>query len=147
MVVCCSGRPQVVPLCLTLLLSALVQLSHASTCFAPHQHSSVQQPSTAQHRSKFSKSAQLSTAQHGVKQIAFELVLVKYYRTVVCCSCRRVGWDKDDVWFAHCCMLDDAETKQWADDGVGIAHCPSSNMRLASGIAPVSPADPSPAPA
>ena len=49
-----------------------------------------------------------------------------------------MGWDKDDVWFAHCCMLDDAETKQWADDGVGIAHCPSSNMRLASGIAPVS---------
>lgn len=53
-------------------------------------------------------------------------------------SYRRVGWDQDDVWFAHCCMLDDAETKQWADDGVGIAHCPSSNMRLASGIAPVS---------
>ncbi|KAL3149755.1 hypothetical protein ABBQ38_013581 [Trebouxia sp. C0009 RCD-2024] len=50
---------------------------------------------------------------------------------------RRVGWDKDDVWFAHCCMLDDSETKQWAQDGVGIAHCPSSNMRLASGIAPV----------
>ena len=54
------------------------------------------------------------------------------------CACRRVGWDKDDVWFAHCCMLDDSETKQWAEDGVGIAHCPSSNMRLASGIAPVS---------
>ncbi len=55
------------------------------------------------------------------------------------CVYRRVGWDKDDVWFAHCCCLNDAETKQWAEAGVGIAHCPSSNMRLGSGIAPVSP--------
>ena len=54
------------------------------------------------------------------------------------CMYRRVGWDKDDVWFAHCCCLNDAETKQWAEAGVGIAHCPSSNMRLKSGIAPVS---------
>ncbi|KAK9786168.1 hypothetical protein WJX73_005459 [Symbiochloris irregularis] len=45
-----------------------------------------------------------------------------------------VGWDKDDVWFAHCCMLDTAETKQFADNGIGIAHCPSSNMRLASAM-------------
>lgn len=50
---------------------------------------------------------------------------------------KRVGWDKDDVWFAHCCCLNDDETKQWAEAGVGIAHCPSSNMRLKSGIAPV----------
>lgn len=48
-------------------------------------------------------------------------------------SCRNVGWDKDDVWFAHCCMLDQDETKQFADNGIGIAHCPSSNQRLASG--------------
>ena len=34
---------------------------------------------------------------------------------------------------AHCCMLDKAETKQFADNSIGIAHCPSSNMRLASG--------------
>ena len=50
---------------------------------------------------------------------------------------RRVGWDKDDCWFAHCCMLDKAERKQFADNGLGIAHCPSSNLRLGSGIAPV----------
>jgi len=51
--------------------------------------------------------------------------------------CREVGWDKDDCWFAHCCMLDDAEAHQFAENGIGLAHCPSSNMRLASGIAPV----------
>ena len=58
----------------------------------------------------------------------------------VACVClyRRVGWDKDDVWLAHCCHLDGAETKQWAQHGIGVAHCPSSNMRLASGICPVS---------
>ena len=39
----------------------------------------------------------------------------------------------DDVWFAHCCMLDDGEMKQFATHGIGIAHCPSSNLRLASG--------------
>ena len=56
----------------------------------------------------------------------------------VCAGCARdVGWDKDDVWFAHCCMLDKAETQQFASCSIGIAHCPSSNMRLASGIAPV----------
>lgn len=50
---------------------------------------------------------------------------------------RRVGWDKDDCWFAHCCMLDAAERRQFAEGGLGIAHCPSSNLRLGSGIAPV----------
>ena len=61
-----------------------------------------------------------------------------YAVIVLClCLCRKVGWDRDDVWLAHCCQLDDAETKQWAQHGIGIAHCPSSNMRLASGICPV----------
>ena len=51
--------------------------------------------------------------------------------------CREVKWDRDDVWFAHCCMLDDKETKLFASNSIGLAHCPSSNMRLASGIAPI----------
>ena len=47
--------------------------------------------------------------------------------------CREVEWVGNDVWFAHCCMLDDGEMKQFATHGIGIAHCPSSNLRLASG--------------
>lgn len=46
---------------------------------------------------------------------------------------RNVEWEGEDVWFAHCCMLDDEEMKQFADRHIGIAHCPSSNLRLASG--------------
>ena len=50
---------------------------------------------------------------------------------------RDMGWEKDDVWFAHCCMLDETETAQFAQHGIGLAHCPSSNMRLASGEPPL----------
>ncbi len=48
-----------------------------------------------------------------------------------------VGWLGDDVWMAHCVHLDDAAIEQYARTGTGVAHCPSSNARLASGIAPV----------
>ena len=46
-------------------------------------------------------------------------------------------WMGDDVWFAHSVWVNDAEIARYAKFGVGIAHCPSSNMRLASGIAPI----------
>jgi len=48
-----------------------------------------------------------------------------------------VGWTGDDVWHAHCVQLDAREMDLFARTGTGIAHCPCSNMRLASGIAPV----------
>jgi len=48
-----------------------------------------------------------------------------------------LGWAGDDVWFAHGIYINDAEIGRMAGNGTGVAHCPSSNMRLASGIAPV----------
>lgn len=48
-----------------------------------------------------------------------------------------LGWTGDDVWHAHCVHLDGAEVADFARSRTGVAHCPSSNMRLASGIAPL----------
>jgi cytosine/adenosine deaminase-related metal-dependent hydrolase len=48
-----------------------------------------------------------------------------------------LGWVGPDVWHAHCVQLDAAGIARFAATGTGIAHCPCSNMRLASGIAPV----------
>ncbi|WP_050463016.1 8-oxoguanine deaminase [Herbaspirillum autotrophicum] len=47
------------------------------------------------------------------------------------------GWVGHDVWHAHCVQLDEPGIHLFARTGTGIAHCPCSNMRLASGIAPV----------
>ena len=48
-----------------------------------------------------------------------------------------LGWVADDVWYAHAIHVDDDEIRLFARTGAGTCHCPSSNMRLASGIAPV----------
>ncbi|HEY8025448.1 MAG TPA: 8-oxoguanine deaminase [Burkholderiaceae bacterium] len=47
------------------------------------------------------------------------------------------GWIGHDVWHAHCVQLDDDGINLFARSGTGIAHCPCSNMRLGSGIAPI----------
>jgi len=48
-----------------------------------------------------------------------------------------VDWMGQDVWFAHAVHVNNDEVKTFAKHGCGVAHCPSSNMRLASGIAPI----------
>lgn len=50
---------------------------------------------------------------------------------------QELGWVGDDVWYAHAIHVDDTEIALFAATGTGACHCPSSNMRLASGIAPV----------
>lgn len=48
-----------------------------------------------------------------------------------------LDWIGDDVWFAHCVHLEEDELDLLAGTGTGVAHCPTSNMRLSSGVARV----------
>jgi cytosine/adenosine deaminase-related metal-dependent hydrolase len=48
-----------------------------------------------------------------------------------------LGWLADDVWCAHCVHLSAQEVQRFADTGTGVAHCPTSNLRLGAGVAPV----------
>ena len=50
-----------------------------------------------------------------------------------------LGWVGDDVWHAHCVQLDAADISRFAETGTAVAHCPCSNLRLGSGVAPVMP--------
>lgn len=48
-----------------------------------------------------------------------------------------LGWVGEDVWHAHCVQLDERDIRRFAATGTAVAHCPCSNLRLASGVAPV----------
>ena len=50
---------------------------------------------------------------------------------------KSLGWLGEDVWHAHCVQLDEEAIAHFARTGTGVAHCPCSNLRLASGIAPI----------
>jgi 8-oxoguanine deaminase len=66
---------------------------------------------------------------------------IRYTREQFGCTpaqyCEALGWLGPDVWHAHCVKLDDDGLRRFAATGTGVSHCPSSNMRLGSGIAPV----------
>ena len=50
---------------------------------------------------------------------------------------KEVSWTGEDVWFAHSIFVNEREIEDMARTGTGVSHCPTSNMRLGSGIAPV----------
>jgi cytosine/adenosine deaminase-related metal-dependent hydrolase len=49
----------------------------------------------------------------------------------------QLGWLDGDVWCAHCVHLDESDVARFAETGAGVAHCPTSNLRLGAGVAPV----------
>ncbi len=49
----------------------------------------------------------------------------------------RVGWLAEDVWCAHCVHLSADDVRTFGARGIGVAHCPTSNLRLGAGVAPV----------
>jgi cytosine/adenosine deaminase-related metal-dependent hydrolase len=51
----------------------------------------------------------------------------------------QLGWLDGDVWCAHCVHLDDGDVRRFAATGTGVAHCPTSNLRLGAGVAPLRP--------
>jgi cytosine/adenosine deaminase-related metal-dependent hydrolase len=60
----------------------------------------------------------------------------EHHRLSPVAFCAEHEWLGPDVWFAHLCHVTDAEIRMMAQAGTGIAHCPGSNCRLGSGIAP-----------
>jgi cytosine/adenosine deaminase-related metal-dependent hydrolase len=48
-----------------------------------------------------------------------------------------LGWLAEDVWCAHCVHLTESDVGAFARTGTGVAHCPTSNLRLGAGVAPV----------
>jgi cytosine/adenosine deaminase-related metal-dependent hydrolase len=64
-----------------------------------------------------------------------------YCRELYNCSpveyLERVGWIASDVWCAHCVHLSAGDVRSFGAHGVGVAHCPTSNLRLGAGVAPV----------
>ncbi|HEY7729814.1 MAG TPA: 8-oxoguanine deaminase [Gaiellaceae bacterium] len=49
----------------------------------------------------------------------------------------QLGWLAGDVWCAHCVHLSPRDVERFGTSGTGVAHCPSSNLRLGAGVAPV----------
>ena len=83
-------------------------------------------------------------AQHGVSlhtHLAENDKDIAYTREQFGCTpaeyAEALGWVGPDVWHAHCVQLDAAGIALFARTGTGVAHCPGSNMRLASGVAPI----------
>jgi cytosine/adenosine deaminase-related metal-dependent hydrolase len=90
------------------------------------------------------ESAALARAYPGVRlhtHLAESDTDVKFSRETFgmapCDFAEDLGWVGDDVWHAHCVQLDEPALKTFARTATGVAHCPSSNQRLGSGIAPV----------
>lgn len=85
----------------------------------------------------FGSEAAVHLHTHLAETMDEELFCIKQFGERPGLYARELDWIGHDVWHAHCVHLDQQEIEMFAHSGTGVAHCPSSNMRLASGIAPI----------
>ncbi len=74
---------------------------------------------------------------HASETVEEDAYCAERFGTTPTAYLENLGWLGPDVWMAHGVHLDDAAIARYAATGTGVAHCPSSNGRLAAGIAPV----------
>ncbi|HUY70674.1 MAG TPA: 8-oxoguanine deaminase [Gaiellaceae bacterium] len=74
---------------------------------------------------------------HLAETVEEEAYCRELYRCTPVEYLERVGWLDGEVWCAHCIHLSQAEIERFGAHGVGVAHCPTSNLRLGAGVAPV----------
>ena len=74
---------------------------------------------------------------HLAETVEEEVYCRDLYRCTPVEYLEQLGWLADDVWCAHCVHLSDADVARFGEAGVGVAHCPTSNLRFGAGIAPI----------
>lgn len=74
---------------------------------------------------------------HLAETVEEEAYCVELYGCTPVEYLERLGWLDHDVWCAHCVHLSADEVSRFAATGTGVAHCPTSNLRLGAGVAPV----------
>jgi cytosine/adenosine deaminase-related metal-dependent hydrolase len=134
----CQAEPAILKDC-----QRVIERFHDSTRFAMQRIVVAPCSPFSVSRELMRDAAQLAR-EHGVRlhtHLAENDLDVAYTRDRFQCTpaeyAEGLGWLGPDVWHAHCVKLDQAGIERFAATGTGVAHCPASNMRLASGIAPI----------
>ena len=86
---------------------------------------------------KMARQYHVSLHTHLAESLDEERFTLSKYKLRPVALMEKFGWVGNDVWFAHSVHVNDSEIALYAKTGCGVAHCPCSNMRLASGMAPV----------
>jgi cytosine/adenosine deaminase-related metal-dependent hydrolase len=90
-----------------------------------------------QESAKLARACKVSLHTHLCETMDEERFTLERYQLRPVAWMATLDWMGSDVWFAHAIHVDDDEIQELGRGGVGVAHCPCSNMRLASGIAPI----------
>lgn len=95
------------------------------------------QPQELRETAALARKLGLRLHSHLSETVSYQDITHSKFSTRPVAFCESVGWLGPDVWFAHLVKLDADEIALLGATGTGIAHCPQSNGRLGSGIAPV----------